>query len=122
MLFGRCHQQEMHGGLERGLALGGYEGLFEGLIGADDVRNPKPHAEPVLKALESLKVTAERAVFVGDSPHDMACDHAAGVQTGAALRRPLVREALEPLSRELRPKSRQKPPSGSAWPMGPRTS
>lgn len=64
---------KMHGGLERGLALGGYDGLFEVLIGADDVRNPKPHAEPVLKALENLNVTAERAVFVGDSPHDMAC-------------------------------------------------
>ena len=87
---------KMHGGLERGLALGGYEGLFEVLIGADDVRNPKPHAEPVLKALGSLNVTAERAVFVGDSPHDMACGRAAGVQTGAALWGPFVREALEP--------------------------
>ena len=87
---------KMHGGLERGLALGGYEGLFEVLIGADDVRNPKPHAEPVLKALGSLNVTAERAVFVGDSPHDMACGRAADVQTGAALWGPFVREALEP--------------------------
>ncbi len=52
---------KMHGGLERGLALGGYEGLFEVLIGADDVRNPKPHAEPVLKALDRLEVGADCA-------------------------------------------------------------
>ena len=76
---------KMHGGLERGLALGGHAGLFEVLIGADDVENPKPHAEPVLKALEQLGVAAESAVFVGDSPHDMASGRAAGVQTGAAL-------------------------------------
>jgi pyrophosphatase PpaX len=87
---------KMHGGLERGLALGGYEGLFEVLIGADDVENPKPHAEPVLKALERMEVAAECAVFVGDSPHDMACGHAAGVQTGAALWGPFMREALHP--------------------------
>ena len=87
---------KMHGGLKRGLAFGGYEGLFEVLIGADDVRHPKPHAEPVLKALERLEVTADSAVFVGDSPHDMACGQAAGVRTGAALWGPFLREALAP--------------------------
>ncbi len=86
---------KMHGGLERGLARGGYAGLFEVLIGADDVEQPKPHAEPVLKALESLDVTAERTLFVGDSPHDMACGRAAGVQTGAALWGPFGRAELE---------------------------
>ena len=50
---------KMHGGLERGLAAGGYDGLFEVLIGADDVEHPKPHPEPVLLALEQLGVKPE---------------------------------------------------------------
>ena len=87
---------KMHGGLERGLRAGGYEGLFEILIGADDVENPKPHAEPVLKALEQMGVESESAVFVGDSPHDMTSGRAAGVQTAAALWGPFAREVLEP--------------------------
>ena len=67
---------KLHGALERGLTMGGYDGLFEVLIGADDVENPKPHAEPVLRAIEQLKVEPEATIFVGDSPHDMASGHA----------------------------------------------
>ena len=86
---------KMHGMLERGLSLGGYDGLFEVVIGADDVENPKPHAEPVLKALERLEMTPKVAAFIGDSPHDIASGHAAGVQTGAALWGPFAREVFE---------------------------
>ncbi len=87
---------KMHGSLERGLSLGGYEGLFEVLIGADDVENPKPHPEPVLMALEQLGVGAEAATFVGDSPHDMASGRAAGVRLAAAMWGPFSRDSLEP--------------------------
>ena len=87
---------KMHGGLERGLSVGGYDGLFELLIGADDVENPKPHPEPVLKALAGLGVEPAEAVFVGDSPHDMASGRAAGVRTAVATWGPFLREALEP--------------------------
>ena len=85
---------KMHGGLERGLERGGYDGLFEVLVGADDVENPKPHPEPVLMALEKLGVTPERAVFLGDSPHDMASGKAAGVRVGAVMWGPFSREEL----------------------------
>ena len=87
---------KMHGGLERGLSVGGYDGLFELLIGADDVENPKPHPEPVLKALSGLGVEPAEAVFVGDSPYDMASGRAAGVRTAVATWGPFSREALEP--------------------------
>ena len=87
---------KMHGGLERGLAVGGYEGLFEVLIGADDVENPKPHPEPVLLALERLGVEPDAAIYVGDSTHDMASGRAAGVRTAAAMWGPFEREDLEP--------------------------
>lgn len=86
---------KMHGGLERGLRACRLEGFFEVLIGADDVENPKPHPEPVLMALDRLGVTASEAIFVGDSPHDMASGRAAGVRTAAATWGPFSREALE---------------------------
>ena len=86
---------KMHGGLERSLRAGGYEGLFDVVIGADDVENPKPHPEPVLRALESLRVDPGDAIFVGDSPHDMASGRAAGVRIAAATWGPFPREALE---------------------------
>ena len=87
---------KMHGSLERGLSVGGYDGLFEVLIGADDVKNSKPHPEPVLMALERLGVDPEAAIFVGDSPHDMASGRAAGVRVAAATWGPFSRETLEP--------------------------
>ncbi len=85
---------KMHGSLERGLERGGYDGLFEVLIGADDVVNAKPHPEPVLMALDKLGVAAERAVFLGDSPFDMASGKAAGVRVGAVTWGPFSREEL----------------------------
>src|SRR5690606_7164373 len=89
-------RSKMHGGLERGLAAGGYDGLFEVLIGAADVENPKPHPEPVLRALERPGIVPEAAVSVGDAPHDMASGRAAGVRIAAALWGPFSRAALEP--------------------------
>ena len=91
---------KMHGSLERGLSIGGYDGLFDVLIAADDVKNPKPHPEPVLMALERLGVGPEAATFVGDSPHDMASGRAAGVRLAAAMWGPFSRETLEPYEPE----------------------
>jgi pyrophosphatase PpaX len=87
---------KMHGGLEQGLKSGGYEDLFEVLIGADDVENPKPHPEPVLRAAEQLGVDPRETIFVGDSPHDMASGRAAGARIAAVSWGPFPRRALEP--------------------------
>lgn len=83
-------------GALRGLELCGYDGLFEVVIGADDVTRHKPDPEPVLKALDALAVDPDTAVFIGDSPHDMAAGRAAGVMTAAVLWGPFGRAALEP--------------------------
>ncbi len=85
-------------GLHRGLSVCGLEHLFDVLISVDDVTRYKPDPEPVLKALESLNSDARRAVFVGDSPHDMAAGRAAGVLTAAALWGPFNRGHLEAYS------------------------
>ena len=85
-------------GAQRGLRVSGIETAFEVIVGADEVTNPKPHAEPVLLALERLGANANDAVFVGDSRHDIECGRAAGVATAAALWGPFDRAHLEDLN------------------------
>lgn len=81
---------------ERGLELLGLGGRFETIVGMNACVNHKPHPEPVEMALERLQIRPEGAVFVGDSPHDMAAGRAAGVTTAAALWGPFSREQLAP--------------------------
>ena len=73
----------------------GLIGHVDVVIGADSVTRHKPHPEPVLVALERLGAPRETAIFVGDSPHDVAAGNAAGVTTVAALWGPFGRDALE---------------------------
>lgn len=80
----------------RGLDLTGLTGYIDILVCADDVVHPKPHPEPVLRALEVLGADASHAVFIGDSVHDMHAGHAAGVRTAAVLWGPFTRGDLEP--------------------------
>jgi pyrophosphatase PpaX len=79
----------------RGLDLTGLTSYIDVLVCADDVVNPKPHPEPVLKALEQLGAEAGSAVFIGDSVHDMHAGRAAGVRTAAVLWGPFTRAELE---------------------------
>lgn len=65
------------------------------VVGFDSTTRHKPDPEPVRTALALLHVPAERAVFVGDSPHDVAAGNAAGVATIAALWGPFARGELE---------------------------
>ena len=82
-------------GTLRGLDLCGLTEHFDVIVTPEDVANPKPHPDPVLFALERLGVSPSEALFVGDSPHDMAAGRAAGTRTAAALWGPFPREALE---------------------------
>ncbi len=84
-------------GALRGLQLAGLEDGFEVIVGADDVPHPKPHPEPVLKALERLGAPAADTVFIGDSRHDIECGRAAGVKTAAVLWGPFDRTHLADL-------------------------
>jgi len=45
--------------------------LFDVIVGGDDVINQKPHAEPILKALDALSAKKSRTVLVGDSDKDI---------------------------------------------------
>ncbi|MDH4131961.1 MAG: HAD-IA family hydrolase [Gemmatimonadota bacterium] len=83
-------------GTARGLALVGLESDMDVLVCADDVTNPKPHPEPVERAVAALSADPATTLFVGDSIHDLHSGRAAGVLTGAVLWGPFSREELAP--------------------------
>ncbi|MBV70483.1 MAG: pyrophosphatase PpaX [Myxococcales bacterium] len=69
----------------RGLRICGLEDAFEFVIGFDDVEHPKPHPEPVLKAVSLMDASPDACLFIGDSPHDILSGKRAGCLTAAAL-------------------------------------
>jgi pyrophosphatase PpaX len=85
-------------GAIRGIKLAGIADHFDVLVCADDVINPKPHPEPVLKAMAELHADPETTLFIGDSVHDMRCGRDAGVLTAAVLWGPFGRGDLESAS------------------------
>jgi pyrophosphatase PpaX len=82
-------------GALRGLTLAQLESLMDVLVCADEVENPKPHPEPVEKAVRLLGADPATTVYVGDSIHDMRSGRAAGVRTAAVLWGPFGRTHLE---------------------------
>ena len=81
---------------QRGLDYFGLGGYFETVIGYEDTEIHKPLAEPLLECARRMGVAAERCIYVGDSPHDIACGNAAGALTAAALWGPFPERVLEP--------------------------
>ncbi len=72
---------KMRGSVERGLDITNLNGYFDTIITLDDVSNPKPHPEPVVKAMEDLQATASSTIMVGDNSHDIEAGQNAGVKT-----------------------------------------
>ncbi|MGE7021374.1 pyrophosphatase PpaX [Solibacillus cecembensis] len=68
-------------GLARGMKVLGAGHLFEVIVGIDDVTHVKPHAEPILLALQKLGVTEDEAIMIGDNSHDIEGGKNAGVRT-----------------------------------------
>jgi phosphoglycolate phosphatase len=52
---------------------------FEVLVGREDVEHPKPHSEPVEKAMAAMGVGPERCWLVGDTRLDAGSARAAGI-------------------------------------------
>jgi pyrophosphatase PpaX len=81
-------------GALRGLGVAGLVDMMDVLVCADEVDNPKPHPEPVEKAVRLLDGNPVQTIYVGDSIHDMQSGRAAGVRTAAALWGPFGRSHL----------------------------
>lgn len=58
---------------------------FEVLIGREHVQNPKPHAEPILKAMDSLDSVGREIWMIGDTKLDLISAQNAGVNSIAVL-------------------------------------
>lgn len=83
-------------GARRSLKFIGVEDCFRAVVGIDHTTRHKPDPEPVHHALRLLGLPPSRAVFIGDSTHDMHAGRAAGVVTAAATWGPYSREELLP--------------------------
>ena len=82
--------------MDRGLEWVGIMRHMRIRVGMDNAKRHKPDPHPVEVALEELGYSPDEALFLGDSPHDIASGNAAGVITVAALWGPFTREQLEP--------------------------
>ena len=59
---------------------------FEVLVGREDVTHPKPHPEPILKALHAMEINPGKDVWmVGDTCLDMVSARDAGVRAVGVL-------------------------------------
>ncbi len=73
----------------------GCRDMFEVIVALEHIENPKPHPEPVLKALAQLDTAPAEAAMVGDTPDDVGAGRAAGalavgITTGAHSRETLL--------------------------------
>ncbi len=74
---------KMRPGVELGLEITGIDPFFDSIVTIDDIKNPKPHPEPVLKGLSALDGKPESSIMVGDNYHDIESGKNAGLQTVA---------------------------------------
>ncbi|HVF40269.1 MAG TPA: HAD-IA family hydrolase, partial [Gemmatimonadaceae bacterium] len=82
--------------MDRGLRYLRLDRFMKTSIGHDSCQIHKPDPFPVRLALQELGYEPNEAVFVGDSPHDIASGNAARVVSIAALWGPFTRAQLDP--------------------------
>jgi pyrophosphatase PpaX len=85
---------KLAGPAERTLAHVGLAPFVDALVGADTCPEHKPAPEPLWLALRRLGGAPTAALYLGDSPIDVAAGRAAGVVTVAALWGATAREVL----------------------------
>ena len=61
----------------------GLMSYFDVLVGREDVENPKPHPEPILKALSKLQSDKGKYWMIGDTPMDILAAKAANINSVA---------------------------------------
>jgi phosphoglycolate phosphatase len=63
----------------------GLMSYFEVFIGREDVKHPKPHPEPIYKALEKFDIDKSRCWMIGDTCLDIDSAKSAGINSVALL-------------------------------------
>lgn len=66
---------------EMGLDLTQLRPLMDSIVTLQEVENPKPHPEPVLRAMSELGALPESTLMVGDSSFDIEAAHRAGIHS-----------------------------------------
>ncbi len=54
---------------------------FDIVLGGDSLEEKKPHPLPLLHAIKALHTTAEKSLMIGDTPNDLLCAQASGVDS-----------------------------------------
>lgn len=65
---------------EMGLRHTGIDAYVDEVLTVDDVRNPKPDPEMIVRMMDKLGTAPERTLMVGDSHYDILAAHRAGVR------------------------------------------
>jgi phosphoglycolate phosphatase len=76
------------------LAAMGLDRHLQAVLGADEVRELKPHPEMLTRALDLLGVAASRALYVGDLAVDVETGRQAGVEVAVVAAEPERRQEL----------------------------
>ena len=68
----------------------GADGLFEALVGADEVDRPKPAPDMILLACDKCGCKTDETIYFGDMPEDMNAGRQASVKAVIVVRSELV--------------------------------
>ena len=75
---------------------------FSTMIGRQEVVNPKPHPEPILKALENLNATPSKEIYmIGDTKLDLIAAKEANISSIGVLCGYGTREELEKYTNQI---------------------
>lgn len=69
-----------HGAAEILLGASDLTNYFETIIGGDEIKNPKPAPDGVVKAFHALSLSPEDGFYIGDSPDDLTAARRAGAK------------------------------------------
>ena len=65
--------------IEKVLVMNGLSHYFDIVVSSLDVKNPKPHPEPIFKILDFFQIEPQECLYVGDSEIDFTVCKASGV-------------------------------------------
>lgn len=69
----------LRAGMEEIFSLRQMAHLFDVVVTYEDIKNPKPHPEPLLLASRKLGISPKEAIYIGDGPSDIESARDAGM-------------------------------------------